>query len=128
MCKELKFRTWSDEVHAMTIPYTGIEQVTKDIVSGYDIMQYTCLKDKTGKEIYEGDIIRARQPKGFSGHVKTTVAVVEFKEGCFGYYEYYIDAEDCYFDSCWDVKDIEVIGNIYENPELLKDDKNASDS
>lgn len=70
-------------------------------------MQYTGLKDKNGKEIYEGDIIKVRAY--LSGYIN---AEVYFKDGKFA------------FDgSNYNFKDlnnkVEVISNIYDNPELL---------
>lgn len=83
-----------------------------------ELLQYTGLKDKNGKEIYEGDIISGRS-KVFS----LTVGQVVFSE--------YSDCEE-YMHKChlgWNVNGIplkdlvcdglEVIGNIYENPELV---------
>lgn len=74
------------------------------------LMQYTGLKDKNGKEIYEGDIVQT--------HTKEFAKVV-FQNGCF----MWDNAPLCY-DEEWEFakteKWAEIIGNIYENPELLK--------
>ena len=70
------------------------------------LMQYTGLHDKNGKEIYEGDIL------GFDYYKHPMV--VEYKEWGFGC------KED---DGTWAMPNEEyreVLGNIYENPELLK--------
>jgi len=68
-------------------------------------LQYTGLKDRNDKEIYEGDIIKVSPLKDFK-------SVVEFDNGMFGYEDitnFFMIDTNC-----------EVIGNIYENKELLK--------
>lgn len=86
----------------------------KNVSDRYEIMQYTGIKDKNGKEIYEGDIAIANL-KYFD--IKNKKCKVIFKNGSFGLQYGYCDD---YFKSflAWD--DYEVIGNIYENPELLE--------
>ena len=70
--------------------------------------QYTGLKDKTGKEIYEGDILNIYQ----HGRV-----VVEFAEGCYGAWDHYGFSP---FRGTLFGCGGEIIGNIHENPELLE--------
>ena len=78
--------------------------IAKDIT----LMQYTGLLDKAGKEIYEGDIV------GVGTNFKGTIV---FIEGAFVWEEY----DGCWQHLCKDYEDVgEVIGNIYENPELLE--------
>lgn len=85
-----------------------------------DIMQYTGLKDKNGKEIYEGDIIQDCE-----GNVMKVIwfdngFMLEFRfkrkfEG-----EFYIDKTNLKLSQTDDRRwGMQVIGNIYENPELL---------
>ena len=83
----------------------------------YELMQYTGLKDKNGKEIYEGDVVSYKYLKGFSKITKEIKAEVEFVSGSFGFYEYQRE-DDEYFNRD-NLVDCIVIGNIYENPELL---------
>ena len=77
------------------------------------IMQYTGLKDKNNKEIYEGDILLDRNNK--------KPYKVIFKNGSFraefegDFEEYSFDLIDVVAQGC------EIIGNIYENPELIKE-------
>lgn len=85
-----------------------------------NLMQYTGLKDKNGKEIYEGDILSIKIYSGDKVIVEGKT-VVEFKDGCFGV----IWGHDKAFlslNSFFKAK-FEVIGNIYENPELLRGEK-----
>ena len=80
-----------------------------------DLMQYTGLKDKNGVEIYEGDRVRFTV-EGDSANLKQT-GVIEWCDSC------------CHgFRLQWDHfgnnerisnHELEVIGNIYENPELI---------
>jgi uncharacterized phage protein (TIGR01671 family) len=73
------------------------------------VMQFTGLLDKNGVEIYEGDIIRLE-------HWGPSIYKIDFDRGAF--YIAKSDREEVgdikYAEKC------EVIGNIYENPELLK--------
>lgn len=71
--------------------------------------QYTELKDKYGMEIYEGDIVKV---DGFD-----ELMVVSFRDGYFGWGREHYGAYS--FDP-FGVENVEVIGNIYKNPELLK--------
>jgi len=75
----------------------------------FTLMQYTGLKDKNGVEIYEGDIIRCK----LQTDKNHWIAEVKF---C-------IDAWCIGLHTLSSYIYLEVIGNIYENPELLNDKK-----
>ena len=83
------------------------------------ISQFTGFKDKNGKEIYEGDIIRTPYLDPIFGDIVNDVfenAIVEFNNGSF--IVKYSDKNIYLFDL---LKHIEIIGNAYDNSELLKD-------
>lgn len=78
------------------------------------VMQYAGLKDKNGKEIYEGDILT-------NSYGKIDV-VIFYENGFFGKSKSNMGKNHYWYNPlCSDyIKNKEVIGNIYENPELLK--------
>ncbi len=91
--------------------YTNIEDI--------ELMQFTGLKDKNGKEIYEGDIINVT--KRLDDYEMYAQVIWDNEEARWGYIK--ADGDDTEIGSLYDLLDIrrdEIIGNIYENPELIK--------
>ena len=86
--------------------------------STYELMQSTGLLDKNGKEIYEGDIC---ETVTYSGKPFGTIDIVKFSGGAFKL----TDIEDAllpiHLDDS-DIQSIEVIGNIFEDKHLLKEE------
>jgi uncharacterized phage protein (TIGR01671 family) len=132
--REIKFRVWDKKNKRIDYVYkifygeiTGkllaIETSDKYLqeVNEFVLMQYTGLKDKNGNEIYEGDIVKAIFKGGYnSGYSRDwhteKVKYLEYRGG-------YYPMTDCEMyretDAQNVISSIEVIGNVYENPELL---------
>jgi hypothetical protein len=118
MSSQIKFRAWDkkygmNDVAQLTLhahSQTALVWITDNRTVQVDkpkIMQYAGLKDKSGVEIYEGDI-------GWDDHNEQYGKVV-FEDGAFGY-----EWDGIYelLNEC--AGSIEIRGNLYENPELLK--------
>ena len=89
----------------------GEKPIEKHVVYTDTVGQYTGLTDKNGKKIFEGDIIKADNWL----HQNMKIYTIVFEDS--GFYAKHKD-EDCWnFDH---LENIEIIGNIYDNPELLK--------
>lgn len=88
--------------------------------SNIELMQYTGLKDKDGADIYEGDILKVfvLDSKGPHAKVKLKNGIFGIEDDMFGYGFYKGHYSLHQILSRYDA---EVIGNIYENPELMED-------
>jgi len=119
--RKVKFRAWDKVNKEMyEVKFLEWEQRGKKRVSPADpIMQFTGLLDKNGKEIYEGDIVRWKDPYGASQ--KYTQQVI-FSDGCFKVSHFNEPlSEAMRMSQGGEITEMEVIGNAYENPALLKD-------
>lgn len=78
--------------------------------------QYTGLKDSKGREVYEGDIIQYYIP----WNRQTVVRLVKYDETFLSFFAGSVDESFVNLCDVLDMENIEVIGNIHQNPELLK--------
>ncbi len=117
--RELKFRVWCEDRKEMLDIQRHSFKTGKSMPYGWNmqyefdaIMQYTGLEDKNGKEIYEGDIVIA-----YNEYCDTICKgkIVWDKWEC----GFSIKGAEPTFIGWY--PSLEVIGNIYENPELLQD-------
>ena len=97
------------------------EELFDIYVGEVEIMQYTGLKDKNGKEIYEGDIVAFEDSDGGYEYPDLVVntGIVEYGELRFYFTNRVAVEMDDFYIKDGRCDEIEVIGNIYENPELM---------
>lgn len=125
--RKIKFRAWHKEKKIMG-EVLGIDILHKEIFfsnedvdcyehvdfKNIELMQYTELKDKNNKEIYEGDIVKLRANHG--------IGVVKYYDEWGAFIVEYIKPRPlAVLGMNYYKEDIEILGNIYENPELLGD-------
>ena len=140
--RDIKFRVWNTETNKMitnvkemgVFALQSIYSIDEFLViptnEKYPLMQYTGLKDKNGAEIYEGDILVAKNKKDSKNN--DWIGIVE--DNNYGWlalkYKEYINPSwlgalstpiNEPQNASWIMSNCEVIGNIYENKELLND-------
>lgn len=126
--REIKFRIWDKLCEKYTYPDKGYQGHFILDLNGrfynlqngsggddYVVQQYTELNDKNGKSIYEGDVLKLLDNK-----CNNPVGEVYFGSGAF-----HVRGVDClwYGAKHGECEDYEIIGNIFETPELMKKDE-----
>lgn len=128
MKQEIKFRAWNKkdkvmvDVAAMNFGPSGLWSLIEDaydaelqLADNYELMQYTGLKDKNGREIYEGDIVRTGEDN--IGDPDPTIGQVIMREGSWLIENEKKQEEIGLFS---EITSREVIGNIFEDNQLLE--------
>ncbi len=129
--RETKFRVW-DKKNKRFVNFTKIvfsirksvflkDGFGNNIDGNFEVQQYTGLKDKKGNDIYEGDIVDSGQSVGspntaLKNRIKITGEVF-FEKGKF----MFGNPKSKYKKWLIDFLPFEIIGNKFENPELLED-------
>ena len=123
--RKIKFRAWDKEnekmmkvssLHLENKEISVKENGTFHLFRMQDLMQYTGVKDKNGKEIYEGDIVILNDAE------EENRCIVKYKYGS------YILIDGDLRENLSNVEDrfLEVVGNIYQNKNLLKENRWAN--
>lgn len=112
-----KFRMWNKEEKVMFLIGSN-PNLTNYQQTIYELMQYTGLKDKNRKEIYEGDCFEIKSNSTEHKGNKIGIAWVIWNDSELGW-RLSDNRESGEYNIYWFAKNCEIIGNIYENPELL---------
>ena len=121
--REIKFKLWhkgfkkffttnySDQISMM--PDGNIFWMGECETDNFTLLQYTGLKDINGKDIYEGDLLQ---------HPNGTIAEIKYSDDLAAFVAVYTQNGNTEMDFLDKeiVNECEIVGNIYENPELLE--------
>ena len=133
MNRKIKFRAWNEVSEKMLNWNDFLDTNMKNTFiapesTGLILMQYTGLHDENGKEIYENDIVEFSYDI-FTGNFDTKLGrgTIEFIDGAFYIKPFEIECKkiediangECFLLYTVNIDTLEIIGNIYDNPELL---------
>ena len=134
--RPIKFRAWDKRDKRWLFTHCDISNMSDPIETmciawpDYELMQFTGLHDKNGKEIWEGDIVR-EVPELSGDEARNRRGLIEWNPSLSAFVVALLDRSD----GAWcdlnehnpnnptTLKYTEVLGNIYENPELLASER-----
>ena len=118
--RSLKFRAWAPHYGMVIIDdlywfeENGVHDASND--DEFKVMQFTGLLDRNGREIYEGDILQLNGTNGKVGR-----SAVTYEDGCFGITDFrFLPIGRPQGNYKGNSDGWTIIGNIYENSELLE--------
>jgi uncharacterized phage protein (TIGR01671 family) len=125
--REIKFRVWSKDRKMFVMDGMSVEDIQEDATHSVHLpmlikqeecvwQQYTGLKDRNGQEIYEGDLINFSWQAGYKEFYDDKNQEVFYSNECASFV--FGKGGICMLDRVvYDT--LEVVGNVFENPELL---------
>jgi uncharacterized phage protein (TIGR01671 family) len=123
--RDIRFRQWDSrrkiyyrDIGATDGCWSGAPYVSWET---YPLEQYTGLKDRDGREIYEGDVCKfdVTEIQGLDCIVCDIIGEVSWDENDAGFF--FLTKSNFPHVKPWFTKNIKIIGNVHENPELLED-------
>ena len=131
--REIKFRAWNKEHGEMVYSTNNFLYEKREFYpfcfevgfshypeENWEIMQFTGLLDKNGKEIYEGDIVKYEALTRFHDDCDHEREVVKYDEKKSGFSPMIWQkvVEDGFYN--YEIENLEIIGNIHQTPELIR--------
>ena len=125
MKREIKFRAYSNESGKMMNWdfIKSVNNLTKLLTLDHVyVMQFSGLLDNNSKEIYEGDIVEILNTNQY-GKIMSGLYIIEFVDGCYRAILQGDKYSEVYPKCITNNISVEVVGNVYENPDLLRSKK-----
>jgi uncharacterized phage protein (TIGR01671 family) len=118
--REIKFRAWDrNERDSFRMKYNlflNSAYFQQETLEGIEVMQFTGLKDRNGREIYEGDVVEWHD-KRMKSH--SVIGPVVWEKDGWNVEGFWRSSQDESGRAFSEGAEFVIIGNIYENPELL---------